>query len=193
MNNELEEMRQQMNILKEKLQKQNIVNDRVLRRSMRRNVLGISRRYTFVCVLCILLIPYCYWAFVQLNGMSIYLWIVTCVLALTAFCYTLYTGRHLTGRLSEKNLLEVREKVAAAKKLDKDWLKIGIPLVILWLGYFGYEQYRVLGGENLAIPVAICCFSAIIGGAIGLKIHFKIQEEYEDIINEIDDFNSENE
>ena len=57
MNNELEEMRQQMNILKEKLQKQNIVNDRVLRRSMRRNVLGISRRYTIVCVLCILLIP----------------------------------------------------------------------------------------------------------------------------------------
>ena len=58
MNNEFEEMRQQMNILKEKLQQQDIVNEKVMRRTMKRNVSGINRRYTFVSILCILMIPY---------------------------------------------------------------------------------------------------------------------------------------
>ena len=40
-------MRQQLNILKEKLQHQAIVNDQIFRRSMKRNVMSINRRYTF--------------------------------------------------------------------------------------------------------------------------------------------------
>ena len=53
MNSEFEDMRKQMEILKEKLQNQDIVNEKILRRSMRKSMLSINRRYMIVCILCI--------------------------------------------------------------------------------------------------------------------------------------------
>ena len=110
MNNEFEEMRQQMNILKEKLQQQDIVNEKVMRRTMKRNVSGINRRYTFVSILCILMIPYSYWAFVSLTGMSIYFWAATSVFMLLCFGYTVYNGRHLNSRSGQRQ--ETRPRLA---------------------------------------------------------------------------------
>ncbi len=191
MDKDFEEMRQQMNILKEKLQKQEIVNEKVFRRSTRKSLKGINRRYTFVSILCILMVPYSYWAFVKLTGMSIWLWLATCVLMLIAFVYTQYTGRFISSRVFEKDLVQARAKVAKAKKLDHDWLKIGIPLIVLWLAYFGYEMYRVTGGEDSIYIVVMCVVCALLGGAVGLKIHFKNQDNYEQVIEEIDDFTKE--
>ena len=188
MNNEFEDMRQQMNILKEKLQRQDIVNENVMRRIMKRNVTGISRRYTFISILCILMIPYSYWAFVKLSGMSIYFWAATSIFMLLCFGYTIYNGRHLNSHLVEKDLVKARSEVANAKKLDRDWLKIGIPIAILWLGYLGYELSKLGLGDNLIPTIIILVVCALLGAAIGLKIHFKNQEEYEEIIDEIDDF-----
>ena len=186
-----EEMRQQMNILKEKLQKQEIVNEKVFRRSTRKSLKGINRRYTFISILCILMVPYSYWAFVKLTGMSIWLWLATCVLMLIAFVYTQYTGRFISSRVFEKDLVQARAKVAKAKKLDHDWLKIGIPLIVLWLAYFGYEMYKVTGGEDSIYIVVMCVVCALLGGAVGLKVHFKNQDDYSQIIEEIDDFTKE--
>jgi 4-amino-4-deoxy-L-arabinose transferase-like glycosyltransferase len=191
MDKDFEEMRQQMNILKEKLQKQEIVNEKVFRRSTRKSLKGINRRYTFVSILCILMVPYSYWAFVKLTGMSIWLWLATCVLMLIAFVYTQYTGRFISSRVFEKDLVQARAKVAKAKKLDHDWLKIGIPLIVLWLAYFGYEMYKVTGGEDSIYIVVMCVVCALLGGAVGLKIHFKNQDNYEQVIEEIDDFTKE--
>ena len=191
MDKDFEEMRQQMNILKEKLQKQEIVNEKVFRRSTRKSLKGINRRYTFVSILCILMVPYSYWAFVKLTGMSIWLWLATCVLMLIAFVYTQYTGRFISSRVFENDLVQARAKVAKAKKLDHDWLKIGIPLIVLWLAYFGYEMYKVTGGEDSICIVVMCVVCALLGGAVGLKIHFKNQDNYEQVIEEIDDFTKE--
>jgi hypothetical protein len=191
MNTEFEDMRQQLNILKEKLQHQAIVNDQIFRRSMKRNVMSINRRYTFISILCILTIPYAYWAFVVMAGMSFYFWLATAVLLLVSFCYTIYNGRNLNSKLVERDLVDARLKVANAKKLDADWLKMGIPLSVLWLAYFFYEQYRINNGSDWRYMVAAGVIGAIVGFAIGLQFHLKIQSDYEQIINEIDDFTSQ--
>ncbi len=191
MNTEFEDMREQLNILKEKLQRQAIVNDQIFRRSMKRSVLGINRRYTVISILCLLIIPYSYWAFVVLNGMSIYFFMATALMMLFTFGYTVYNGYHLNRRLMEKDMVEARSKVARAKKLDQDWLKIGIPMTVAWLSYFVYEEYRIFDGGDWKILAGICVISAAVGGAIGMKIHLKIQDEYEQILDEIDDFTKE--
>ena len=68
-NFELEEMRQQMTTLKNKLDQQEIVNDRLIRHSMKKTAGNINRRYYMIMVLCLLMIPYSYWAFF-LSGFS---------------------------------------------------------------------------------------------------------------------------
>ena len=56
-NFDLENMRQQMTTLKNKLNKQEIVNDRLMRRSMRNEVNTITRRYYIImplrCLWCL--------------------------------------------------------------------------------------------------------------------------------------------
>ena len=186
--NELNDMRQQMATLKKKLQHQEIVNDRIIRHSLRRSASSITRRYVLVSVLCLLAIPYTYWAFVKLNGSSIGVWIAVCVLMLICLGYTLYTGRYLYDRqMYKSNLIEVRQKVAKAKKLDADWLKFGIPAIILWVGYFLYDSHLHMESDvfgMFAVTMSVC---AIIGALVGLKVHFRNQHDYEDIIDQIEE------
>ena len=112
----MEEMRQQMIKLKNILEKQEIVNDRLLRSSMRQKMSYINRRYLILSILCLAIIPYSYWAFVMLNGLSLGFWISTCVLMLISFCYTLYNGRYLSREdLFEKDLLNARN----ASRMDR--------------------------------------------------------------------------
>ena len=185
---ELNDMRQQLGILKEKLQQQEIVNDRLIRQSMRKNVAYINSTYVWTSVLALLMIPYCYWAFVMLAGFSIAFWVATSLFMLLAVGYTYYNGRDLfDAQLMKGNLLEVRRKVARAKKLDSQWLLIGFPVLILWIAWFAYEIY-LKGGSREVIGFAYGgTFGGIIGLIIGLRIHFKTQRKYREIIDQIEE------
>ena len=57
---QFEDMRQQMNTLKNKLNQQEIVNDRIIRRSMKKTVGNITRRYYIIMAIALLMIPYTY-------------------------------------------------------------------------------------------------------------------------------------
>ena len=128
----------------------------------------------------------------MMNGMSMYFWLATSVLMLIAFCFTLYNGRNMNSGLLDCNLLEARTKVAKAKKMDHDWLKFGIPAISLWLCYFCYEQYRINPDEDWKFLIVVGIISVIIGGAIGMKIHFRNQSDYRQMLDEIDEFTQEN-
>ena len=99
---ELENMRQQMVTLKNKLDQQEIVNDRFIRHSMEKTAGNISRRYYIIMAVCLLMIPYSYWAFVKLNGFSIPFWIFTCITMLVSFGGTFYNSR----KLGDSNMME---------------------------------------------------------------------------------------
>ena len=176
MNNdfELENMRQQMNTLKKKLEDKKIVNDRILRRSTRKDVNSITRRYYVIMAICLIMIPYGYWAFVKLNGSSIGVWITMSILMLITLVYTVYIGRHLhNSNLYDRDLVDAYKKVAQAKRLDSEWLKFGIPAVILWLGYFLYDSYGHMERDEFEIFAVAMSVAVILGGIIGLKIHFR--------------------
>ena len=70
-NTQFDDMRQQLNILKKKLEHQEIVNERVIRNSMKKTVSSINRRYFIIMAISLFMIPYGYWAFVQLSGFSV--------------------------------------------------------------------------------------------------------------------------
>ncbi len=189
---QLEDMRQQMATLKKKLAKQEIVNDRLIRSSIKKNVSNINRRYYVIMVLGILSIPYFYWVFVKLVGFSIAFWIASCIFMLICTAATYYNSKDIRdSRLMEYDLVEARTKVARAKKFDAQWLFIGIPMVILWLMWFVYEC-----NQKSAIPSVNAMFyggviGGILGAVIGFKIHFKTQRQYQEIIDQIENLTQE--
>ena len=189
---ELEEMRQQMTTLKNKLDKQEIVNDRLMRRSMRNEVNTINRRYNIIMALCVLMIPYGYWCFVVLSHLSIAFWIITSIFMLVCGVATFYNSRKISDpNLMNHNLVEARKKVASAKKFEANWLLFGIPAVILWFSWFVYEIYQIQGGDFNNGFFWGGCVGGIIGAVCGIKVHLKTQRQYQDIIDQIEELTAE--
>ena len=187
-NFELENMRQQMQTLKNKLNQQEIVNDRLIRHSMKSTAGNIKRTYFWLIFLSVLMVPYSYWAFVMLSNFSIAFWIATSIFMLVCGGATYYNKRNLSdSNLMNNNLIEVGRCMARAKKFDADWLFFGIPSVILWLAWFAYEVYKQ--NHDLLMHPLFCagCVGGIIGTIIGFSIHFKTQRQYQSIIDQIED------
>ena len=186
MDYELDEMRQQMAILKDKLENQTIVNDRFIRRSIKRGVSTLNRRYLVMAIIALVMIPYGYWAFVMLNGLSVGLWIAMCVLMLTVVGFIYFNGSVLRDdNLMGGNLVEVKRKLALAKKRDGNWPWFGIPVALACASWAVYEMAQKIGGSEYFVPW--CIVGIIVGALIGLKVHFRTQRHYRDVLEQLED------
>ena len=184
---ELEDMRQQMTMLKKKLNEQEIVNDRLIRHSMKRTAGNINRRYIITMVIGLLMVPYTYWVFIKLSGFSVAFWIFTCIFMMICVGATYYNRRNLSdANMMTNNLIDVRRRMARAKKFDANWLYFGVPGVIIFIGWFMYDAYiqRGYDGNGLFWGGVV---GGIIGAICGIKIHLKTQRQYQEIIDQIED------
>ena len=189
---ELDEMRQQLAILKDKLDTQTIVNERFIRRSIEHSVSTINKRYLVISIIALAMIPYGYWAFVKLNGLSVALWLATCVLMLAVVGFCFFNGRAMRQRdFVSNNLLDTKRKVVAAKKRDALWPCFGIPVALAWTAWAGWEMARKMDSEffNNFVPWFIICIT--VGLLVGLAVHFKTQSHYRDIVEQIEDVEKE--
>ncbi len=187
---ELENMRQQMAILQEKLDKQTIVTDRIVRNAIKKSMGSINKRYLVVIVLAVLMIPYGYWSFVKVGGMSMSLWIVTSLLMIVTALFTYFNGKSMRDRqLLDANLLEAKKRVARSKKRDNIWLYISIPVMLLWMAWVSWEFAQQIGDMRIAIVTIVA--GGAIGAAIGLKMHLNTQRDYREIIRQIEDLEEE--
>ncbi len=188
---EMNEMRQQMSILKKKLEKQEIVNEKLIRQSMRKNMRSINRTNLILTAICILMVPYSYWVFYMMQGFSLSFWIGTSIFMLICAGATIWNSRRLNSSdLMSGDLLEARKNVASAKRFDTQWLLFGLPLALLWLAWFGYEVYRVNGPDDMMPLLLGGSFGAVIGLICGFRIYFKTQRQYQEIIDQIEDLSA---
>ncbi len=186
MDYELDEMRQQMAILKDKLENQTIVNDRFIRRSIKRGVSTINKRYLVLGIIALAMIPYGYWAFVMIAGLSVALWLASCLMMLIVVGFMIYNSRDMRdSALMSGNLLDVKRKVTLAQKRDANWLWFGIPMALAWGAWAVYEMSQKMGDNEYIVPC--CIVGVLVGALIGLKVHFKTQSRFSEIIEQIED------
>ena len=190
---EMNEMRQQMNILKKKLEQQEIVNEKLIRQSMRKNMRSINRRNFILTAIAILMVPYSYWVFYKMVGFSMAFWIGTSIFMLICAGANIWNNRNLnSSSLMSGDLLEARKNVSRAKKFDTQWLLFGIPAVLLWLAWFVYEVYRVNGPDDMMPLLLGGGFGGVIGLICGFRIYYKTQRQYQEIIDQIEDLTNNN-
>jgi hypothetical protein len=190
-NFELENMREQMNTLKKKLDQQEIVNERIIRKSMRNTANNIKRRYYAIMALTLLMIPYTYMVFILNQGLSMAFWIATSILMLLCAGATYYNSLNVSNsNMMSNNLVEVGQNMARAKKFDANWLFFGIPAAIVWLVWLTWEFYQLdLEAARYMIYGTIC--GAVLGTILGFKMHFNTQRQYQEIIDQIEDITTE--
>ena len=184
---ELEAMRQQMETLKKKLDQQEIVNDRIIRNSMRNTANNIKRRYYAIMALTLLMIPYTYMVFILNQGLSMTFWIATSILMLLCAGATYYNSLNVSNtNMMNRNLIEVGQNMARAKKFDANWLFFGIPAAIAWLGWLTWELCQQDSEAARYMIYGTIC-GAVLGVFLGFKMHSKTQTQYQEIIDQIED------
>ena len=85
--NEIEEMRQQMNILKEKLTKQEIINDSLIRSSISQKMNNVKNLRWVKRAIIVFGIFYCPWVIYKLLEMPLWFALVTIAFLTIAFIY----------------------------------------------------------------------------------------------------------
>ena len=186
---EMEEMRAQLGTLKEKLEKQTIINERHIRNSMKSKMSEINRTVTGTIFGGIFALVYCTWYFAY-QGCSLPYIIATATMLAVCLAITIVQKVAL-GRMdfSQRNLVETAEKLGKIKKHYQDWYKIAIPMLTIWLGWTIYEMRGVLDFDR-EMTIIFCCGALagiLIGGLIAIRINKKVIGKTTEILDQIEE------
>lgn len=190
---ELEEMRSQIGILRDKLEKQSIINEQHIRKSMKSKMSDMNRTITLTIFLGIFALVYCTWFFWS-QGCSVAFTVATAVMLAVCLALTIVQRVGL-GRidLSAGNLVETAQKLSKVRVHYKNWYRIAVPMILGWLIWQGFEMWTILGADT---PYAIgfycgACVGVILGGILGMRINRKIIRNATEILEQIKELQKE--
>lgn len=184
---ELLEMREQLNLLKEKLDKEAIVNDHLLREITRQKVHRLNRNVWQEGFACLFVITFGTYVFCDMH-LSWWFIGATILMMIACFLATLIPHRRIKmDEIMSGDLLTVARQIRRLKHIYREWIKIGIPIGILWVTWFSYEIIQVCDNWHVGISMIIGgIIGGITGGAIGLHSHKKLVREMDELIEEIE-------
>ena len=186
---ELEDMRAQIAILKDKLDKQTIVNDTHIRNSMKSKRSEMTRTIGITIFAGVLAIPYCIGVFCYMGLSPVFIAATGIMLAV---CVWLTIKQQLTLKgldFSQGKLLEVAEKLNKVKVHYHEWIKIALPMLIIWFSWLMYEVITHCGIEE-PMTMGFCVGAAIggvVGGIVGYRTNRKIVRKSTEILEQIDE------
>ena len=190
--NELEQMREQMNIFKSRLDKQQIINEQLVRNSMGSKLSWIKNfvlgEIILVPILLIIMAT-----FHASEGLS---WWLFAFLAAGLIIDT--TGDIIINRIPKSQLLggdlvATSQRLTKMKKQRTQWFIAGIIFMTIWLVWFIIEiVMRLDDGCNLpdhnivvGIMVAGIAIGALIGIFVAWLIYRKMQRTNNQLIEQI--------
>ena len=188
--NILNEMQQQLRQMKEKLEGENIINDKLLRNAYRKTLGSLQRkalRQTIIEVIAMLLC-------LNLLRMGFSIPFVIATEIMLAFC--LIATIVINNRLPkmDTDLVTAAKGIVRFRKGYANWLWVGIPLLTVWMGGMCYEIMKNQAFPSEArVPMFIGLgVGLVIGGAMGLMMRHNILSKSDETIAQIKDLTSDN-
>ena len=185
---ELEEMRAQVAILKKKLDKQTIISDTHIRNSMTSKRSDMTRTITATIIAGLFAAPYCTWIFCKF-GFSPYFIIATDIMLAVCIAITIrqrYTLKNLD--FTQGNLVDVAEKLSKVKTHYHEWIKIAIPMLLIWVSWMAYEALTRMEPSPILMGfLSGAGAGIIIGGFIGHRVNQKIVRKSTEILKQIEE------
>ena len=187
----LEELRSQITILKEKVENQTIVNDKLIHSVINAHT-GDIKRKMFTAVVCGL-ITVCIspLAFHYNLGLSWLFVIVTDIFMIYCMSMEVYYKRMISDKaMMNASILEVAQRVSRFKSSYKRYTLINcVVLLPIWLIWLFVETYFRFSDNmemfwSLAAGLGV---GIVAGGIIGLCLFFRIIDNANQIIKEINE------
>lgn len=182
---EQEEMKRRISLLKHKLENQEIINDELLKKSIKGKLDDINRNVVKSVFGCILAIVLCCIVFIS-RGMSVVFVISTIIMLFACGLMTVYCHRKLMKRdFLDDNLVDAVCELMKFRKRYKNWTAIVTPIVVVWLLWLAVESCEHLG--ELATPFISGAFmGCLIGGYYGYKMNRQTVRKADQLLSEIE-------
>lgn len=189
---EMQEMRQQIGLLKQKLEQQSIVNERLLKRVMSRGVSTLNRMGRFTMLMCFVMAVPCA-AVSHKNGLSLWFAGFTVLMMLFSGTMTWLYHRELWSiNLSTTSLVELAGVVSRLKQRYVSWLRVVIPILCFWVAWMLTEAWlRIDTTPTLRYFMTGALCGLPLGLFIGNRRRRKVICQADEVLRQIDELKQE--
>lgn len=185
---DIESMRMQLETLKKKLDEQQIVNDKLVRRAMSNKMSWIMK---FLWTELFVLLPFAVLAFINLKsmvpGMSWYPVIAILVFMLACIVIDLYVNYTSENDWKSENLISTGMKLVKMKRLRWMQVAINLPIVFILFVWLIYD----LEFEGKDAMVCGSVVGGVIGMAIGIGVLIRMNRTNDELICQIRELKEE--
>lgn len=188
--NELDEMKQQLQMLQDKFQKEVTINDRLIQESIRHKMSWNKRLFwsDIISIPILIFIQLVMTEVFQLSWWSLGIFTAV-VLAIVFADYKINVSTLRDEDLQRNNLIETAKKLVRMKRLGKIECIITFPLGFSWAGWVCVKlwlQVNLQRNELLSQGYGLFCVVLfVLGLLIALYFYRKMQRSNDELINQI--------
>ena len=186
---ELQQMKEQLAILTQKLDKETIVNERLMRQAMKDKASWLRRRFIIKGIANLILLPYFIWLAPGVLGLSIGFCIFVSLFILLALgCDYYINTRFRPEKFVYGNLLEARQDTLMLKKFYANWRKyVGFPFCVIFFAWYIHDISHVLHGDELSNVLIGMAVGVVLGIIAGRFQYRKVQRAIDGILEQIEE------
>ena len=189
---ELEGLRQQLSLLNKKLEKQSIVNEKLIRNSMKERISNINRTGIALCALVVIATPIIAINYALLLNFSLTLNIFTCAFMAIALVYTIWSHWGLSSNLLNGDLITASSLILRTRRRYKQWGYFSYPWLVVWLCWNGWEIYNKIDNKEMLLGIIVGgIIGLVIGGIYGWRQGNKIYRNIDTLLQQIQDLKAE--
>ena len=195
---ELEQMREQMQMLREKLDKQEIVNDKLVKNSVKSKMSWI-KRFVYIEFLLLPFIALVWFGIKEMFNLSWLNYAIMMVMCtIDAVCdYRINVTSLNIDKVESNCLTDTLQKLITMKQMRTKSFFIMLPLLLLWLMWTCFEMWQYVSTitfeEDFMTGAA---YGGLAGGVIGVfvglyaafRIYRKMQNTNDELIAQIGEF-----
>jgi Ca2+/Na+ antiporter len=188
--NELDEMKQQLQMLQDKFQKEVTINDRLIQESIRHKMSWNKKLFwsDIISIPILIFIQLVMTEVFQLSWWSLGIFTAV-VLAIVFADYKINVSTLRDEDLQRNNLIETAKKLVRMKRLGKIECIITFPLGFSWAGWVCVKlwlQVNLQRNELLSQGYGLFCVVLfVLGLLIALYFYRKMQRSNDELINQI--------
>lgn len=195
---ELEQLREQMAVFKNRLSKQQIINERLVRNSMGSKMSWI-KNFIWIEIAMVPLLLITMAGFHASAGLSWWLFAFLAIGLIADVTGDFIINRIPKGQLLSGDLVATSQRLIKMKKQRASWFIAGLIFMTIWLVWFIIEVAMKLDcgctlphhGTVVAIMVAAIAIGGLIGGFIAWLIFRKMQKTNNQLIEQINQVTNE--
>ncbi len=188
---DLEQLKEQIALLNKKLERENIVNEKLLKNAMSakiRKVNNLAWTDLYLSIVAILM----FFVIYASGNCSGWFFLFTVLMLAVSVTLSFITNKVKSDDLMSQDLIDVKKKVIEMKQQKrKTLLYYGIPAMVVWIPWAVYELSYKYDPEFFMWHAISLLIGALIGGLIGYHMYSKMQRRASEVLNQIEELEKE--